>query len=56
MAARARFPVAALDYFRQEGTRGGATAAKNMTPAARTARAKKAAAGRWKNRKKPPSP
>jgi hypothetical protein len=41
-----KLPPEVLDYFRQQGKRGGSiggrTSAKNMTPAQRTARATKA--------------
>ena len=39
---RARLPVEALDYFRQQGAKGGKRAAANATPAQRKARATKA--------------
>jgi hypothetical protein len=49
-------PNAALEYFREVGRKGGAlggkAAAASMTPAERTARAKKAAAASAKVRAK----
>ncbi len=45
---RKKLPPDVLDYFRQQGKKGGSiggkTSAKNMTPAARVARARKAGA------------
>jgi hypothetical protein len=64
MAMAKKLPPDVLDYFRQQGKKGGSiggkTSAKNMTPAARLARAKKAgeasAAARKKKAKAKKSP
>ncbi len=40
-------PARAAKLSQAHGRRGGLTAAKNMTPAARTRRARKAARDRW---------
>ena len=45
-------PKALADYFRQMGKKGGKRSLKTMTPAERTARAKKAAAASAKVRAK----
>jgi hypothetical protein len=37
-----------MDFFKETGRQGGKKAAKTMTAAERTERAKKAAAARWK--------
>lgn len=37
-------PPKVLDFFRKKGEQGGKSAAKNLTPEERTARAQKAAA------------
>jgi hypothetical protein len=45
-----KMPKALSDYFRQMGKKGGKRSLKTMTPEARTARAKKAAAASAKVR------
>jgi len=37
-----KLPDAVLDYFKQQGSRGGTIGSQGMTAAARTARARKA--------------
>ena len=50
--AKKKLPVEALDYFREEGRRGGKARLKNLTPAKRSEIARKAAAARWKGHEK----
>ena len=40
-----------MEYFREQGAKGGKKRAASMTKAERSASAKKAAAARWKNAK-----
>ena len=50
----AKLPASALDYFRQQGAKGGAIGGKRrfaaLSDAEKTALAKKAAAARWRKK------
>jgi hypothetical protein len=45
-----RIPTAIRKYLADLGSKGGKKAAASLTPAQRTARARKAAATRWKKK------
>jgi hypothetical protein len=42
-----KYPKKLVEFFREQGARGGKAAASRMTPGARKARAKAAAQARW---------
>ena len=46
--AKKKLSAEALDFFREEGRRGGKVRLKNLTPAKRSEIARKAAQARWK--------
>ena len=49
----AKLPAAMRKYLSKLGSKGGKKAAESMTAAERSARAKKAAATRWKKKAEP---
>jgi hypothetical protein len=49
--AKKKLPAEALDFFREQGKRGGKARLKSLTSGQRSEIAKKAAAARWKDHK-----